>query len=390
VIELTGVENPKSVQQLMAWLNEQGRTVTDLTKDTVGELLLVERGTTVGRVLELRQELALSASAKYDAAVNMSNSDGRFRGSARYYGAHTGRWAGRGIQLQNLPRASLGPLVPLALLDLMSGFGASPEALKALVRPLLLGPLTVVDFSAIEARVTAWLAGEEWMLEEFRGDGKIYERTAERMGIPDPYGKGRQSGKVASLALGFGGGIGALKRMGGEKLGTDDELQEIVDKWRHASPHIKRFWYELWKAFLSPDGGEVGRLTVHASKGVRRIELPSGRHIVYRGVKRVPVLSDNPRRKWAYVFTHPTGKITKLWHGTITENVVQGVARDLLAHKLPEIAAAGIPVVAHVHDEVIAEGDHLEELTSILTRNPAWADGLPIDADGDVKQRYAK
>lgn len=390
VRELTGVENPKSVQQLQTWFQEQrGLILADLRADTVRDLLAdplglepVER-----RVLELRQELALSASAKYEAAVKMSNSDGRFRGSARYYGAHTGRWAGRGIQLQNLPRASLKEREPLAILDLMCGLGASPDALKALIRPLLTGPLTVVDYSAIEARVTAWLAGEEWMLEEFRGDGKIYERTAERMGIPDPYGEGRQSGKVASLALGFAGGIGALKKMGGESLGDDDVLQGIVDRWRKASPNIKAFWYELWDAFRSPDGGTAGPITVHAEKGLRRVELPSGRHIVYRGVRRA---RDPETHKSYLCFKHPTGKTPRLWVGVIVENAVQGIARDLLAYSLPRIEAAGIPAVAHVHDEVVAEGHHLEQLTKIMTEVPPWAEGLPLNASGDVKMRYAK
>lgn len=391
VIELTGVENPKSIQQLTAWLDDRGVFVPDLRADTVKDLLgsadpfelePVER-----RVLELRQELALSASAKYEAAVEMSNSDGRFRGSARYCGAHTWRWAGRGIQLQNLPRASLKELEPLAIADLMLGLGASPDALKALIRPLLLGPLTVVDYSAIEARVTAWLAGEKWMLEEFRGDGKIYERTAERMGIDDPYGAGRQSGKVASLALGFAGGIGALKKMGGEKLGDDDVLQEIVNAWRKASPQIVRFWHEFWSAFRSPDGGQVGRLTVHAEKGVRRVELPSGRHIVYRGLRRQ---RDPETRKTYISFQHPTGKRPRLWVGVIVENAVQAIARDLLAYSLPQLEAAGIPVVAHVHDEVIAEGDHLARITEIMTKNPPWARGLPLNAEGEVKMRYAK
>jgi DNA polymerase len=388
VREITGIDNPKSVQQLLAWLEDAGLgTGGDLRADTVKDLLTTDLKPDVRRVLELRQELALSASAKYLAAVNMANSDGRLRGSARYYGAHTGRWGGRGVQLQNLPRASLGRLEPLAILDLLSGFGASPAALKALVRPLLLGPITVVDYSAIEARITAWLAGETWMLDEFRGDGKIYERTAERMGIADPYGAGRQSGKVASLALGFSGGVGALKKMGGEKLGDDEYLQGIVNKWRRASPRIVRYWDVLWNAFLSADGGKAGRITVRASKGVRRVELPSGREIVYRNLRR---MWDHETGKTGYAFTHPTGKGVRLWRGILIENVVQGAARDLLAYSLPKLEAAELPVVAHVHDESIVDGSHFDEVRAIMTELPGWANGLPLDADGDVKERYAK
>lgn len=384
VIELTGVENPGSVQQLLAWFSSQGRELGDMKKETVEEQLTIpELPADQRRVLQLRQELALSASAKYDACVNQVNSDGRLRGQTRYYGAHTGRWGGRGVQLQNLPRVSLGDREPLALLDLMVGLGASPHELKALVRPLLLGPLTVVDYSAIEARVLAWLAGEQWVLDAFREGQDLYVETARRFGPEFT----RQHGKVAVLALGYGGSKGALRNMGAQ--GEDDELLTLVRLYRNANARIRQFWYDLWDAFER--GGTTGRLTVRASRGIRRIELPSGREIVYRGVHRTTFVDEETgETRKAIAFRHPTGKTPKLWHGTIAENVTQAVARDLLAYCLPELERRGVPTVAHVHDEIIVDGDRLEELSEVMTKLPAWADGLPLDAEGHVVQRYTK
>jgi DNA polymerase len=287
VIELTGVDNPGSNPQMLAWFDSVNFPMPNMKAETVrGKLADEDTPPTVRRVLELRQELALiSAPGKFKAAVTMAGSDGRVRGSARYYGAHTGRWAGRGIQLQNQPRASLGELEPLALLDLMEGFGASSAALKALVRPMLLGPLTVVDYSQIEARVIAWLAGEDWVLKAFQGGRDIYVETAKRMRMDDPTGKGRQSGKSAVLGFGYGGGINAARNVGAK--GSDEELEELVQLYRSANPKIRQFWYDLWDAFVH--GGEVGPVTVRKSNGVRRVRLPSGREIIYRGVvaKRV-------------------------------------------------------------------------------------------------------
>lgn len=394
VIELTGVDNPGSNPQMLAWFESVGFEMPNMRAETVREKLASDLSElpTVRRVLELRQELALtSAPSKFKAALTMAGSDGRVRGAARYYGAHTGRWAGRGIQLQNQPRASLGELEPLALLDLMEGFGASSAALKALVRPMLLGPLTVVDYSQIEARVIAWLAGEQWVLDAFQQGRDIYVETAKRMHMDDPTGKGRQSGKSAVLGFGYGGGPNAARNVGAK--GTDEELEELVQMYRTANPKIRQFWYDLWDAFVK--GGEVGPITVRKSNGVRRVRLPSGREIVYRGVvaKRVEKVSEKTGRTymaWDVFNRHPTGKIAYQWHGTIAENVTQAVARDLLAGCLPVCEERGIPVVAHIHDEIVAEGDCLEELTKIMLDAPDWADGLPIDADGHVVARYTK
>lgn len=384
MIALTGVENPGSVQQLTRWLDTQGVVVPNLRNETVEELLAREQGGVVARVLELRQQLAGSASAKYDAAVNMTNTDGRLRGQAKYYGAHTGRWSGRGVQLQNLPRKSLGALEPLAILDLACGFGASPGALKALVRPLLLGPLTVVDLGQIESRVTAWLAGEQWALDAFASGRDIYVETAKQMG-----GLTRQEGKVATLALGFGGGVGALRRMGGDGLGSERHLQRLVDRYRAASPRVKAYWYELFEAFQR--GGEAGRLSVDAStRGIRRILLPSGREIVYRNVRKIDGHDKEGKPKKQLVFSHPDGRMAGLWHGVIIENVVQGVARDVMAGVIPQLEMRGLPTVGHVHDEILVDGNHLDELTELMITNPPWADGLPLAAEGHVVDRYTK
>lgn len=394
VIELTGVKNPGSGPQLLAWFSSEGMELGDLTKDTVSEQLAGDHLCDVPRrVLELRQELALaSAPAKFKAALTMSNADGRLRGAARYYGAHTGRWAGRGIQLQNLPRKGLNAAdLALVMWELMNGYGCSPDELKALVRPLLLGPLTIVDYSQIEARVIAWLAGEQWVLDAFRGGRDIYVETARRMKLEDPAGKGRQSGKAAVLGFGYGGGGNAARNVGAK--GTDDELDELAQQWRTANPKIRQFWYDLWEVFVH--GGTTHGLTVKRGDGTRAVTLPSGRTIYYRGVvaKRVTRISKRTGREYpAYdvISRHPTGKLVRLWSGLIAENVTQAVARDLLAACLPKLDKLGIPVVAHVHDEIIAEGDHLAELTAVMTRNPAWAEGLPIDADGHVVERYTK
>ena len=393
VIELTGVDNPGSNPQMLAWFESVNFPMPNMRAETVREKLAADDvPDTVRRVLELRQELALtSAPSKFKAALTMAGKDGRVRGTARYYGAHTGRWAGRGIQLQNQPRASLGELEPLALLDLMEGFGASSAALKALVRPMLLGPLTVVDYSQIEARVIAWLAGEQWVLDAFQAGRDIYVETAKRMHMDDPKGKGRQSGKSAVLGFGYGGGINAAKNVGAK--GSDEELEELVQLYRSANPKIRQFWYDLWDAFVK--GGEVGPISVRKSNGVRRVRLPSGREIIYRGVhaQRVEKVSERTGRvymSWDVVSRHPTGKLAYQWHGTIAENVTQAVARDLLAGCLPVCEERGIPVVAHIHDEIVAEGDHLDELTKIMLDAPDWADGLPVDADGHVVARYTK
>lgn len=372
VRKITGVANANSNVQLLTWFdgalpNLRAETVTraldgdDLTPDQ-------------RRVLELRQELALVASKKYTAALAMVNADGRLRGQFRFFGAHTGRWSGKGVQLHNLPRAALDndADVALAIADLMEGRGADAHTLKALVRPLFLGPMVVSDYSAIEARVLAWMAGEEWVLDAFRAGRDIYVETAERMG----QGMGRRDGKIAVLALGYNGAIGSLRAMGAQ--GTDDELLPLVRQWRSANRNIVRFWRRLEDAFI--DGGRVRHVRVEREGPDRHIVLPSGRALRYHKVK----MTDG-----RLSFASPTGR-TGTYGGSLTENVTQAIARDLLGHALVSMDRAGLEVLGHVHDEVLVAGEDLDAVTKHMTALPGWALGLPLDAEGFVTDRYRK
>lgn len=391
--ELTGLENPNSNVQLLGWLKSQDVEVENLQAATVTALLKSDQHETVHRVLELRQELALVAAKKYQAALDRVNADGRLRGSFAYHGAHTGRWAGRGVQLQNLPSASLAEkdapgevvdrTISAAVLDLYLGYGADAKTLKALVRPMFTGPFTVVDYSAIEARVVAWLAGEEWALQAFRDGRDIYVETAERMG-----GMTRKEGKVAVLALGYNGGIGSLKAMGAE--GSDEKLQYLVTQWRNANPAIVQFWADMQKAFRN--GGQAGRIRVEKDGRDRRVILPSGRSMVYHDVRERWV------EKWGQQvkqlsFQDPKPPYLRVdtYGGRLTENVTQAVARDVLAGALVSLDRAGYDVVGHVHDEVLVHGTYpVEEIAGVLNDLPAWAEGLPIDAAGYTCPRYRK
>ena len=278
---ITGVENPNSPAQLLAWF---GGLVPDLKADTVRAALARDDLTAdQRRVLELRQGMALTAHKKFQVALDAASPDGRLRGGFRFFGAHTGRWAGRGLQFQNMPRAGFSSETDqdAALLDLRLGLGADPHTLKALVRPMLVGPFTVCDYSAIEARVVAWLAGEEWALEAFAKGRDIYVETANRMGG----GMGRKEGKVAVLALGYNGGVGSLQAMGGAALGDETVLQRIVDQWRAANRNIVRLWGRVERVLLRrtgrrahPCGGQrVGSSGASAVWARRR--LPPGARI---------------------------------------------------------------------------------------------------------------
>jgi len=367
---LTGVDNPNSVAQLGKWLG-----VPSLAKDAVEKELETAAGDR-RRVLELRQTIAGSAVKKFQAAADQTCRDGRARGQFRFFGAHTGRWAGKGIQLQNLPREHFDAVEDrdAALLRLRAGQGASPEELKALIRPMLLGPLTVVDFAQVESRVLAWLAGEQWVLDAYVENRDLYTETAAAMGPEFT----RQQGKTAVLACGFGGSVGALRRMGAQ--GSDSELMPVVERYRAANPKIVRLWRDLWNGFLS--SGSVGRVEFHNFCGDRRMQLPSGRSIVYRNVHQ---------HDGDWWFHGGRGR-TKLWHGIIAENVTQAVARDLLGAAILRVEAElGPVVVGHVHDELILEGHHdVERVMKLMCDPPAWADGLPLGAEGQVVDRYQK
>ena len=402
--QITGVANPNSRMQVMAWFESQGFPLKDLTADTVATALAGDIPTPEARrALEIRQELALVASKKYIAALDRVQTDNRLRGSFQFFGAHTGRWAGRGVQLQNLPAATVPADIPegvseevagrlqdaaigAAALDVTMGLGADAETLKALVRSMFLGPFTVADYSAIEARVVAWLADEQWALDAFAAGRDIYVETAERMG-----GLTRKEGKVAVLALGYNGGIGSLDAMGAS--GSRSYLQGLVDQWRGANPRIVNLWAEMDAAFWVGDRAVGDRVYVERDGDDRLLVLPSGRAITYHGVKR-----QWKENRWGNTSPQLSFKDPKrspyrmdTYGGRLVENITQAVARDVLTDALVRLDAAGYKPVGHVHDEILVEGDvSLDDVVAIMTENPAWADGLPLDAEGYTCPRYRK
>ena len=427
IAKIAGVDNGNSVAQLRTWLKGRGVDTEDLRKDTVKELLEGELPDDVRRVLALRQECAVSAAAKFTAAIRATNGDGRLRGTMQYFGASTGRFAGRLIQFQNLARdgfkaagggydtgaeeAAVGRL-------LEGGSVPSPE-LKKLIRPLLMGPFVVCDYSSIEARVMAWLTGEQWMIDAFRNDEDIYVATAAKLGGPEK-GFDRQHGKVASLALQYRGGIGAMIAMGGRNIlpkNTPEDvlrkrLQEIVNIGRAQSPAVRRFWAQLERILGTGGGVDTGLVSIEVKGQDRYVWLPSKRPIVYRGLTRrwkQPLDVDGtplgPARLVPHVLNTGGDRARvpykPLHGGIITENIVQAVARDILVAALRRLEEAGWPVVTHIHDEVVceipadkrslSETELVAEVSEIMCRPPYWADDdLVIKAAGYTCRRYHK
>lgn len=416
--ELSGIENPKSVQQVRAWLGREGIKTKNLKKETVQALLdgtmeKVTLNAVQREVLELRQELALAAPAKFGTALASVNTDGRLRGSLKHFGAHTGRWAGRGTQPHNLPRLAFTDKVDLlgdgeevtirglgvkeeteAIEQVLLDKDVSTVTLKKLVRPMFLGPYTVVDYKSIEAVVIAWLSGEQWVLDAIRAGRDIYVETANRMG-----GLTRAQGKIAVLALGFQGAVNSLRAMGGE--GTDQELTRLVVQWRKANPKTVRLWGLLQNAI--GDGGPAGpRLFVTHSPGTKRncrhahLRLPSGRSITYRNLgweKYVTIdpVTEKKLYKEGWRFDSGMGYRASTYGGRLGENATQATARDLLAEALVRLVEQGYPVAAHVHDEVLTEGEHdVDLITKIMCELPSWAAGMPVLGDGAIVQRYRK
>ena len=420
---ITGLANPNSVAQLKRWVEDRlGETVPALDKKAVANLLGRDLPDEVRRVLEIRQLMGRTSIKKYEAMAQAVCSDGRVHGMFQFYGAmRTGRWAGRIVQLHNLPRSSMpveelraaravvrrGDLEELALL-----WDNVPDVLSQLVRTAIVAEdgcrFLVDDYSAIEARVIAWLAGEKWRQDVFAHDGDIYCASASAMfGVPvEKHGVNghlRQKGKIAELALGYGGGIGALKAMGADKMGlTDEELAEIVAKWRKASPAIGRFWWDVdaaaRQAIRNP--GEMveirqGRLRFHCRFGALFIELPSGRHLVYIHPRLGQNRFGGESILYAGMEQGPrTWGTLETYGGKLVENIVQATARDCLAAAMLRLTKAGYKILMHVHDEVIMEmpkgKGSLEEVTRIMAMNEPWENGLIKNADGFEDIYYRK
>ena len=410
--ELTGVDNPASVTQLLAWLRSQGLQIDSLAKADVAAALEGARGD-VAEVLALRQEMAKSSVKKYERMLACRCPDGRAHGLLQFMGAgRTGRWAGRLVQVQNLPRQSISDLEAAADLvrtghaDMLETlWGSAPQVLSELIRAAFVAEpgsrFLVADYSAIEARTIAWLAGEQWVLDLFEAGGDIYCETGARMfrQVVEKHSPLRQRAKVAVLACGYQGGVGALKTMGGEKLGlSEEEMADIVAAWRAANPKIAQLWWDINAAAIAviKDGGTraVGRIRLAHDKGALIITLPSGRPLVYPsprigenrfGGESITHMGVGVNRKWGRIETYG---------GKLTENIVQATARDILAHAIARLERSGYPVVMHIHDEVVTEVPEgrgsVKELCALMSQAPPWADGLPLAAEGFESTYYRK
>lgn len=438
--QLSGLDNPNSIKQLAQWLTDatdSDAEITSVTKETVATMLKQPQPANVQRMLEIRQELGKTSTKKYDALETCIADDGRVRGLLQFYGANrTGRWAGRLVQVQNLPRTYTHPLPPARQLvkdrnidGLRLMYGSINDTLSQLIRTAFVATpgnvLIDADFSAIEARVISWLAGQEWRLEVFRTHGKIYEASASQMfHVPiEKIKKGnpeyalRQRGKVAELALGYQGGVSAMRRMDtGHNLDdlSDDEVKGIVDRWRETNSMIRDLWNIVDSAavtVITNGGAQTIRsettdavitlaceLDVITGTRYMTILLPSGRKLYYPspeiGVNRwgnpsVSYMGQNQTTKrWERVETYG---------GKLVENIVQAIARDCLAIAIENLEAQRLHVVFHIHDEVVIdtpawadEDTMLETVTKIMTKPIPWAQMLPLNADGWVDKYFKK
>lgn len=412
VQKLTGVENPNSVYQLLDWLETQGYKSNSLGKTQVLELIKTAKEP-VKSVLQMRLQLSKSSVKKYTAMKNTACSDNRARGMFSFYGAsRTGRWAGRNVQLQNLPQNHLPDLTEARELVKYSSFDSIqmlyddvPDTLSQLIRTAFIPrqgmKFIVADFSAVEARVIAWLAGEEWRMKAFANGEDIYCASASKMfGVPvvkhGENGHLRQKGKISELACGFGGSVGAMKAMGADSLGlSDTELKQIVTDWREASPHITELWWAVdravKKAVKEKTATKTHGLLFSYEAGFLFIRLPSGRRLAYAkpyigknkfGGESVTYMGINAQKKWDRLESYGP---------KFVENCVQGIARDLLMYSMQTLSQYFI--VGHIHDEMIIEcpkGTKLDEICQQMARTPDWAKGLLLRADGYECSFYKK
>ena len=409
---LTGVENPNSVYQLLDWLETQGYKSDSLGKTQVQELIKTAKEP-VKSVLQMRLQLSKSSVKKYTAMKNTACSDNRARGMFSFYGAsRTGRWAGRNVQLQNLPQNHLPDLSEARELvkygsfeDIQMLYDDVPDTLSQLIRTAFIPrqgmKFIVADFSAIEARVIAWLAGEEWRMKAFANGEDIYCASASKMfGVPvvkhGENGHLRQKGKISELACGFGGSVGAMKAMGADSLGlSDTELKQIVTDWREASPHITEFWWAVdravKKAVKEKTATKTHGLLFSYEAGFLFIRLPRGRRLAYDkpyigknkfGGESVTYMGINAQKKWDRLESYGP---------KFVENCVQGIARDLLMYSMQTLSQYFI--VGHIHDEMIIEcpkDTKLDEICQQMARTPDWAKGLLLRADGYECSFYKK
>lgn len=422
--QLTGMENPNSPSQIKEYLHKvTGWSIASLNKKELDDLdRQFKYNAKARRILEIRKEMGKTSNKKYSAMLDCVCDDGRIHGLLQFYGAaRTGRWAGRLVQVQNLPQNHLGDLDYARnlvkagdLSEFEDNYENPTQVLSELIRTAFVAKpgcvFHVCDFSAIEARVIAWLAGEQWVLDVFRDGGDIYCATAQQMfGVPvgkhGPNAELRQKGKISVLALGYGGGVAALEAMGGSHLGLSEaEEKEIVKRWRNANPKIARFWTTIENAALKAiETGEsvtINRGIVVAKKwGMLTITLPSGRTICYPRATVSTEYGDGWRGDHDTIEYEGLNQTTKKWGkirtygGKLTENVVQSIARDILGVIILRAQAAGLNIVFHIHDEIVVEateGQTLEQIEAIFSEPINWCKDLPLKGAGYTTPYYLK
>ena len=421
-VAISGLENPNSVAQIKQWLLEQeGIEVPSLNKKVVAEVVSQLNGERAKQFMALRARLAKSSTKKYEAMERSACADAHIKGCFQFYGANrTGRFAGRLVQLQNLPQNHMEDLAVARSLvrdndyeTVRLLYDSVSDTLSELIRTALIPEpghrFIVADFSAIEARVIAWIAGEQWRLDVFRNGGDIYCASASQMfHVPvvkhGENGHLRQKGKIAELALGYGGGANALKAFGADKMGmTEEEMVNTVDLWREASPRVCALWRALERAVIrcvvhkTPQVSAIGGIRFEMECGILWMTLPSGRRIAYYGAEYGPSRFHRDRRALSYMGvdqkTKRWGRV-ETWGGKLAENVTQATARDCLRDTMLALENAGYDIRAHVHDEVIIseprDGRTVEDVSAIMGRELPWASGLPLRGDGYACDFYMK
>ena len=412
MIKLTGIDNPNSPVQLKEWFKSKGYDIDDLGKKAVSKLKEEITEPDVLEVLRLRSQLAKSSIKKYEAMINAKCADGRVRGTFQFYGANrTGRFSGRLIQLQNLPRNDIEELedvrrlVKIGDIEMLEAlYDDIPSILSQLIRTAFIAKdnkkFVVADFSAIEARVIAWLAGEAWRIESFKNGEDIYCASASQMfGVPvvkhGINGELRQKGKIAELALGYGGSVGALTAMGALDMGLkEEELKPLVDAWRDSNPHITKFWWDIDRVIKEVIQNRSSKiiygLTFTCKSGMLFITLPSGRNLAYVKPK---VMEINGREQITYEGIGENKKWMRLesYGPKFVENIVQAISRDILCNSMKTLI--NYDVVMHVHDELIIEASSdldVDFICKEMAKLPKWADGLLLVADGFESKFYKK